>query len=85
MFKPIFDRKEMSELTEYYNSLKGYKKPEKKPHTGNWSLYYEIGGKRFLSMENKPYAMLVSVKNKLQKEVNYKRAVFFIVPYPNVK
>lgn len=73
----------MSELTEYYNSLKGYKKPDKKPHKGTWSLYYEIGGKRFLSMENKPYAMLVSVRKKLQKEVSYKRAVFFIVPFVN--
>lgn len=73
----------MSELSEYYRNLKDNPppKPVKKVHKGNWSLVYFIGSKRFIAVENKSYAIIVRERSRLQKETQYKNAVFQIVPY----
>lgn len=61
----------MNEMAEYYQSLKGYKRPDKPknaPHKGNWSLVLHIGGTKQTIFVDKPYAMCVAKKKQVERD-----------------
>lgn len=67
--------------SEYYRMLRENPpaKRKKESHKGNWSLIWEYLGQSQVVMADKPYAVLQSVRKRMQASVN--KGKLTIVPY----
>lgn len=77
----------MNEMSEYYENLRSNppEKPKKEGHKGNWSLVWSFGGQKVTVLPDKPYAMCKDMKRKKEREIQFSKGVWSIVPFKPTK